>query len=316
VKAASPLVSVIIPTYYRNERLKTAIESVLHTKYDSLEVIVVDDSGEGNARPVVEQYDNLCYVSLDKNRGQNAALNRGLKEISGTYVQFLDDDDEVFPGKFPKQVSLLESSPDTGVAYCGVKNDDGEINLPSADGRGSVLEDVLTFSLAPAITSTMLLDRSSLEDITPLPTPPGSTDTYMKIELAQVTEFDFVDEALVQKRDSADSVGASKAAIEGHRMIFEKYRDVYDQFDESIRKRALARFFNRAGRFYVSEHLWSPRAISAFGNAIYHSPEISIPYLGRFVGSLFGRPGVTIVERGMQRNYSTFGLSALSKGRT
>jgi glycosyltransferase involved in cell wall biosynthesis len=305
VKAASLLVSVIIPTYYRNERLKAAIDSVLHTNYDSLEVIVVDDSGENNARPVAEQYDNLRYVSLDKNRGQNAALNRGLKETSGAYVQFLDDDDEVFPEKFAKQVSLLESSPHTGVAYFGIDNDNSEIELPSADGQGSVLEDVLTFSLTPAVTSTMLFDRPSLEEITPLPTPPGSTDTYMKIELAQVTEFDFVDEALVRKRDSTDSVSASKAAIEGHRMIFEKYRDVYDQFDESIRKQALAKFFNRAGRLYASEHLWSPRAISAFGNALYHSPGISIPYLGRFVGSMFGRPGVTIVERGMQKNYWT-----------
>lgn len=297
---STPLVSVIIPTYYRNDRLSDALDSLNRTEYDHIETVVVDDSGENYAEPVVEGYD-VIYVSLDRNRGQNAALNRGLEEISGDYVQFLDDDDEVFSGKFAKQVKLLESSPDVGVAYCGIENDDGAVSLPSKDGRGDVLKQVLTFELDASVTSTLLIDRECIDQISPLPTPSGSTDIYMKIELAQITNFDFISEPLVYKHNSAESMGDSAAAIEGNRAVFERYREVYNRFNESVRRTALANFCNRAGRYYISERRWSLQAVGAFWKATYHMPGISLPFFGRFVGSIFGRPGVTAVEAGMTR---------------
>ena len=38
------LVSIIIPTYKRNENLKKAIESILKQTYQNIEIIVVDDN--------------------------------------------------------------------------------------------------------------------------------------------------------------------------------------------------------------------------------------------------------------------------------
>jgi len=51
------LVSVIVPTYYRNDRLRDTIGSVEAQTYDPIETIVVDDSGEAHARPVADEFD-------------------------------------------------------------------------------------------------------------------------------------------------------------------------------------------------------------------------------------------------------------------
>lgn len=59
-------VSVIIPTYFRNENLKQAIESCIQQDFGSVEIIVVDDSGEEYAQPVVSDYDNVEYIALSE----------------------------------------------------------------------------------------------------------------------------------------------------------------------------------------------------------------------------------------------------------
>lgn len=51
----SERISVIVPTHYRNELLPEAIESVARQAYDPVELVVVDDSGEGHAEPTIDE---------------------------------------------------------------------------------------------------------------------------------------------------------------------------------------------------------------------------------------------------------------------
>jgi glycosyltransferase involved in cell wall biosynthesis len=122
-------VSVIIPTYYRNGRLTEAIESVLRQDYPTC-IIVVDDSGENHAESVTSKYPEVEYIALDRNRGQNTALNKGLQEASGKYIQFLDDDDILLEGKLKRQIDVFKNDSETGVVYCGQKYVSGEELLP------------------------------------------------------------------------------------------------------------------------------------------------------------------------------------------
>ena len=57
----NPLVSIIIPTYKRSEKLSRAVKSVLNQTYKNIEVLVVsdnepDDEFTAQALKVVESY--------------------------------------------------------------------------------------------------------------------------------------------------------------------------------------------------------------------------------------------------------------------
>ncbi|WP_227355181.1 glycosyltransferase family 2 protein [Haladaptatus salinisoli] len=50
-------VSVVVPTYHRNDRLREALDSVADQTHRPAEVIVVDGTEEARARSVVERFD-------------------------------------------------------------------------------------------------------------------------------------------------------------------------------------------------------------------------------------------------------------------
>lgn len=95
------MISVIIPTFKRNDSLPRAIESVLQNQGD-FEIIVVDDNDEFSEfrrknKEMLKKYEshsNFKYLQHKKNRNGAAARNTGIREARGDYVTFLDDDDE------------------------------------------------------------------------------------------------------------------------------------------------------------------------------------------------------------------------------
>jgi glycosyltransferase involved in cell wall biosynthesis len=102
-----PLVSVIIPTYNREEYLSKAIESVVSQTFKNIEIIVVDDGSEVNyAQEICSRYSTCRYVYKD-NGGVSAARNFGIKHSRGRYIAFLDDDDLFLPNKIAKQLNVL-----------------------------------------------------------------------------------------------------------------------------------------------------------------------------------------------------------------
>ena len=106
---SSPLVSVVLPTYNREDYLPHAIESVVGQTYDLWELIIWDDGSQDGTRDVVNSYDDhrISYHSAD-NRGQSYALNQALRLAKGKYVAFLDDDDRWYPEKLSLQVTIME----------------------------------------------------------------------------------------------------------------------------------------------------------------------------------------------------------------
>ena len=97
----SYFLSIIIPTFKRNDNLKKAIESVLNQK-GNFEVIVVDDNDSNSEfrkknEQLMNEYkkiDNFSYIKHDRNKNGAVARNTGIKNAKGKYITFLDDDDE------------------------------------------------------------------------------------------------------------------------------------------------------------------------------------------------------------------------------
>src|SRR5581483_9476839 len=116
-------VSVIILTYgERANLLQGALRSVQRQSYQDFEIVVVDDGSRGRTAEIVRHLGDprIRYLRHPANRGEAAARNTGLKNSSGEYVAFLDDDDEWLPSKLEKQAALLDSSPErVGLVYTG-----------------------------------------------------------------------------------------------------------------------------------------------------------------------------------------------------
>jgi glycosyltransferase involved in cell wall biosynthesis len=86
------LVSVIIPTYNRANKISTAIESVIKQRHEPIQLIVVDDGSEDNTKEVLKGYPQAQYI-LQAHAGQAAARNNGLRNAKGMFIASLDSDD-------------------------------------------------------------------------------------------------------------------------------------------------------------------------------------------------------------------------------
>jgi glycosyltransferase involved in cell wall biosynthesis len=290
----SGLVSVIVPTYYRNSRLEECLGSVRESDYERTEVIVVDDSGEEHAESVVDSYD-VTYLAHSENRGAQAARSTGLQAASGEFVQFLDDDDRIREGKIRKQVAVLDGRPEVGVVYCGLTLADGTRLRPDPTVRGDVLEAALAFRDSTWKTSTMLIRRSDLEKVLPLEVDSrGADDVRLRIKLARETEFDYITDPAVQIGEGPDRRGDSRGAIDGLWEIIEEYEPLYESVDSRVRRGAIATTHGYAGRYYLRQKGWSARAIAEFARAAYFTPDHRLRRGGELLASLFGRPGMNV----------------------
>jgi GT2 family glycosyltransferase/glycosyltransferase involved in cell wall biosynthesis/SAM-dependent methyltransferase/Flp pilus assembly protein TadD len=113
-----PMVSVIVPTYNRPDRLREALASVLAQTYQDFEIIVVND-GTSDVDSVITALNTggrLTCIKHDRNRGLAAARNTGLRAAKGKYVAYLDDDDRYLPGHLETLVTFLEHN-DRKAAY-------------------------------------------------------------------------------------------------------------------------------------------------------------------------------------------------------
>jgi glycosyltransferase involved in cell wall biosynthesis len=93
----SPKVSICIPVYNSAAYLTAAVESALVQRYDSFEVLIVDDcSTDGSAEIAVgfaERDPRVRFVPNNPNLGMVKNWNRCLELARGDYIKFLFGDD-------------------------------------------------------------------------------------------------------------------------------------------------------------------------------------------------------------------------------
>ena len=113
------LLSVVLPTYQRPERLRQAARSILGQDYPSIELVVVDDGSSAETAEVLDELTTedrrVIGLRLDESLGSSGARNAGLAVASGELVAFCDDDDIWLPGS--ARAAVGASAPAVGVVY-------------------------------------------------------------------------------------------------------------------------------------------------------------------------------------------------------
>lgn len=109
------LVSVVIPTHNRPDRLAVALRSVEGQRMaGDLEVIVVNDNGI-RVDEVIQGFVNklnIRLIDLSTSGGPSGARNAGIEVAEGEFVAFLDDDDVYGPDHLASVIPLLRSGAD------------------------------------------------------------------------------------------------------------------------------------------------------------------------------------------------------------
>lgn len=168
------LVSVIIPTYKRSEKLSRAIESVLSQTYSDIELLLVNDNDPTDEfteelKKQISEYESdprFRLIIQEKHINGAVARNIGIRQAKGEYIAFLDDDDWWMPNKIEEQVNVLKELPQDwgGVSCKFVFYDKGEVVGRTRKYRdGYIYKDIL-FLLSDVATGTLCLRRNALDE--------------------------------------------------------------------------------------------------------------------------------------------------------
>ena len=160
-----PIASVVIPVYNVERYLAEAIESVFAQTRATLEIVVVDDGSTDGSRAVAEGYARRVRVVSQAHKGIGAARNRGLEEVRGEYVAFLDADDVWEPRKIELQLAAIESDPLLDIVFGHLEN----FVSPEVVETGA---DALRHEgpMPASVASAALVSRSAFERVGVFPT--------------------------------------------------------------------------------------------------------------------------------------------------
>ena len=112
----SSKISVIVPIYNTAKYLENCLDSIVNQTHKELEIILVDDGSTDESGKIADTYtkkDKRIKVIHQKNAGQSAARNHGLKSVTGDYVSFIDSDDFITSDTLEKLYNI-------SLSVCGV----------------------------------------------------------------------------------------------------------------------------------------------------------------------------------------------------
>jgi glycosyltransferase involved in cell wall biosynthesis len=215
-----PLISCIIPTFNRSASLVLAIKSALSQTYRNIELLVVDDQSADNTSEEVAkiaQTDSRVKYFYNPVKGGNNARNLGIKNATGRYIAFLDDDDTWLPGKLEKQIKpFFYCGPELGVVYCRFKRKSyhGKVSKghPSKFTNcwyGYILKKLLKRNFIT--TSTILARADVFESCGGFnPSYKSFQDWELLTRIATMYKFFYIKKVLVEQNESGDSITRDK----------------------------------------------------------------------------------------------------------
>ena len=105
-------ISIVMPMFNAQTTVARAISSVQFQTKTDWELIVVDDASTDQSCRVVEGIirgdARIRLIRLAQNSGAAVARNTALDNANGTFIAFLDSDDEWHPEKLEKQIGFMQ----------------------------------------------------------------------------------------------------------------------------------------------------------------------------------------------------------------
>ncbi|WHS05442.1 glycosyltransferase family 2 protein [Ligilactobacillus salivarius] len=101
VKMFQKTISIIIPVYNGEKRIRYCIDSIINQKVPNVEIIVVNDGSTDKTAQILASYSSrykgLVKVFSQENKGVSSARNKGIELALGNWIMFVDVDDYLEP---------------------------------------------------------------------------------------------------------------------------------------------------------------------------------------------------------------------------
>lgn len=204
-----PLVTIIIPVYNGEKYIKEAINSALAQTYDNCEVIVVNDGSTDATEEIVLSYGDKVKYYTKENGGVSTALNLGIKNMSGEYIQYLPADDYLHPTKIEKQIeAILKSGDEMSISWTGWNLNYSDIHkiekcavIPAYNDEKLYTNGVFPVILGMINTVTVLFHKKYIEEVGYFDETLFTSQDYdMWFRIFKNRTSLYIDEALVDYR--------------------------------------------------------------------------------------------------------------------
>lgn len=230
---------MIVLCYNQARFAVETLESVKAQTYKHTELIIVDDCSSDDSVAVIERWlqENgiQCnFIRHQRNRGICKSLNEALAISSGKYVSMTASDDVWLPDKIERQITIMESQPESvGVLYTDAFQIDESgrtfagtylathckfAEMP----QGQILDSLLDSNFIPAMTT--LVRRSCYDKVGNYDETLPWEDWDMWLRLARAYSFIYLATPLAKYRIHSRSFSRSDypSMITGTIKIFAK----------------------------------------------------------------------------------------------
>lgn len=250
------LISIIIPTYKRADKLVRALGSCLNQTYKKIEVLVIDDNNEGsdfryNTEKIMDRYkenSKVRYIKRKQNGGGAIARNTGIQEAKGKYITFLDDDDEYFRNKIELQVKEIKKGFDMIFSDIEIYHVDTGFKQIQTYKKNFDLtyKGLLTKHLVDVIsgTPTFMFKKEALERIGGFDDIPANQEYILMLKtITSKLKVGYLDQVLCRAyiNDGDSRISVMESAVEAKIDVIRRVRPFLKDIDFRDRRRTMYR---------------------------------------------------------------------------
>ena len=96
-------ISIVIPSFNQALFIERALQSLKEQNDSNLEIIVMDGGSTDGSVEIIKKFEPmLAYWQSQKDNGQSAAINDGIRRSSGEFVTWFNTDDIILPNAIYK----------------------------------------------------------------------------------------------------------------------------------------------------------------------------------------------------------------------
>jgi len=241
-------VTAVITSYKRDVKtVERAVDSILSQTFSDIETIIVDDNERNSVyseglKELCERK-NIVYLTQGDNKGACSARNYGIKNASGEFIGFLDDDDEWLPEKIEKQIAAFNDDPKVGIVYCqgNIVNEDTH-KIIGVYNSGNIKNDLLFQDILEkdyiGSTSQPLIRKKCFDTVGEFwEKQPARQDYEMWIRISEKYRIRGIKEVLFNHNmHEGDQISKNhNKSYMGYKNILERYKGSYERFPKAKR---------------------------------------------------------------------------------